>query len=543
MKEKLIEVGIFLKSGKTNPHSLKKLQSNSLLQQEIINHTKFLSNATIQERLYCINHNIHSQPLCLTCSNPIQFNNNTYKTFCSKKCTSNNPQLKTQRNQQRKQTTKQKYNVENVFLSQDVQDKRKKTILQKYNTENVMDVQSIKNKRTNTNKQRYNNSCPLLNEEVKQKTITTNIVTYGTTHASSSTQVKDKIRNTFQNRYGTLQNQIHISEQTLSILNDPNVLEEMHYDQQLPLTTIANQLGVDTTTISNYFKKYDIQPVRFQHSSLELKLSQDLIQQGLQIECNNRQIISPYELDIVIPSHKLAIEICGLYWHNEQHKDKQYHLQKLKLTNQSGYNLITIFEDELLYKYDIVLNSIKHKCNIPSKTIYARNTTPYLIDTSTKNRFLDLYHIQGTGPGSITYGLLHHNNLVAVMTFIKQGRTFNLNRYATNCNIPGGFTKLLQYSIKQHQMDHITSFADLRWSNGDLYKKNGFTLTKTLPPDYKYVVKDRAYHKSNFRKPHLKQLFQDYNPALTEHQNCYNHNIFQIYDCGLLKFEKDVRNS
>lgn len=542
MKDKLIRLGILLESNKVNPHAVKKLQSDPSLTQEIINHTSFLNTSSIQERLYCINNNITSPPSCPTCHNPIPFKNNQYKSFCSKKCTSNNPSLKTKRNESRKQTIQNKHGVENVFQTKEIQEKRKKTIFEKYNTTNVMLVEDVKNKRTNTNKQRYNQTCPLLNKSVKQKTIDTNLSVYGTSHASSSQQIKDKIKKTFQQKYGTLQNQIHISNQSLEILNNPNQLQEMHYDQQLPLTTIANTLKVDVTTISNYFKKYNIIPKRFQHSSLELKLAHDLTNFGLQLECNNRQLLYPQELDIIIHTHKLAIEVCGLYWHNELHVNKQYHLSKLKKANQVGYKLLTIFEDELLYKYEIVVNSIKHKCNIQSNTIYARKTVPKHIDNQTKNDFLNQYHIQGTGPGSITYGLSYNDNIVAVMTFIKQKDTFILNRYATSCTIPGGFTKLLQYCIKQENIDHITTFADLRWSEGELYKNNGFIQTKILPPDYKYVVKDKAHHKSNFRKQHLQQLFKDYDPNLTEHQNCFNHNIFQIYDCGLLKFEKNVRN-
>ncbi|NDB85961.1 MAG: tandem-95 repeat protein, partial [Alphaproteobacteria bacterium] len=62
---------------------------------------------------------------------------------------------------------------------------------------------------------------------------------------------------------------------------------------------------------------------------------------------SDKKIIAPYELDIVIPSKKLAIEYCGLFWHSEYNRpDPNYHANKLKLCGQQGYRLITIFEDE-----------------------------------------------------------------------------------------------------------------------------------------------------------------------------------------------------
>ena len=62
---------------------------------------------------------------------------------------------------------------------------------------------------------------------------------------------------------------------------------------------------------------------------------------------NDRRLIYPYELDIVIPDKKIAIEYCGLYWHSEKMgHDKNYHLNKLSMCEKIGYRLITVFEDE-----------------------------------------------------------------------------------------------------------------------------------------------------------------------------------------------------
>ena len=47
------------------------------------------------------------------------------------------------------------------------------------------------------------------------------------------------------------------------------------------------------------------------------------------------------------------------------------------------------------------------------------------------------------------------------------------------------------------------TFADRRWTldkDNNLYTKLGFKLTKTLIPDYRYVVGKKRVHKFNFRK-------------------------------------------
>ena len=48
----------------------------------------------------------------------------------------------------------------------------------------------------------------------------------------------------------------------------------------------------------------------------------------------NKKKTSPLELDIYIPSHNLAIEFDGLYWHSEIHKPSNYHLNKTELCEE-----------------------------------------------------------------------------------------------------------------------------------------------------------------------------------------------------------------
>ena len=54
---------------------------------------------------------------------------------------------------------------------------------------------------------------------------------------------------------------------------------------------------------------------------------------------NDRDLIKPYELDIVIPEKHIAFEFNGIYWHSNKRKDdKDYHLNKIKLCEEKGYS-------------------------------------------------------------------------------------------------------------------------------------------------------------------------------------------------------------
>ena len=64
---------------------------------------------------------------------------------------------------------------------------------------------------------------------------------------------------------------------------------------------------------------------------------------------NSKKIISPYEIDIHIPSLNKAIEFNGLYWHydhsNKNCKPKGYHAQKSNLCREKGIRLLHVRED------------------------------------------------------------------------------------------------------------------------------------------------------------------------------------------------------
>lgn len=67
---------------------------------------------------------------------------------------------------------------------------------------------------------------------------------------------------------------------------------------------------------------------------------------------NSRNIISPYELDLYYPEKKIAIEFNGDYYHSDNNKQHDYHINKY--TKCANYNilLISIFESYWLSKYN-----------------------------------------------------------------------------------------------------------------------------------------------------------------------------------------------
>jgi hypothetical protein len=270
----------------------------------------------------------------------------------------------------------------------------------------------------------------------------------------------------------------------------------------------------------------------------------------------DRSIIAPYELDIVIPSINLAIEYCGLYWHSDMIKvDKLYHYKKMMMCAERGYQLITIFEDEYTHNTELVINKLKHILHIKTNDvkIHARQCSVHLVSHNTRKEFLSSYHIQGSDLAPIRLGLYYKDELISLMTFntpnrIKGGsfkdtnysNVWELNRYATKSNVVvrGGAGKLLKYFITHFEWDMIYSYADRRWSVGNLYKSLNFTLKNTSPPNYWYVkfTSRKRVHRYNFNKRKLISL--GYDGTKTERQIMNEMSGYgRIWDCGHLRYE------
>jgi len=259
---------------------------------------------------------------------------------------------------------------------------------------------------------------------------------------------------------------------------------------------------------------------------------------------NTKDIIKPFELDGYFPEQKVGIEYCGLYWHSEElGKTRNYHRDKMKLCNDLGVQLITVFEDEYLNNPSIVINRIKHIIGHTSGSVYARNCNVNEIDLPTARDFLNQYHIQGYTGCFARYGLFYHDKLVSVMTFAKpnlskgykDGQTgvFELSRFASSTLVVGGGSKLIKAFERIHHPNELLTYADLRWGNGDSYIKMGFEFIHDTPPNYWYFKRrNKRTHRFALRKN------SSDDQSITEWENRKLQGWKRIWDCGSRKFTK-----
>ena len=264
---------------------------------------------------------------------------------------------------------------------------------------------------------------------------------------------------------------------------------------------------------------------------------------GFKINTNDRELLEGNELDIVISSKKLAVEYNGIYWHSEAHKDKYYHRDKTNQCKEKAFQLIHIFANVWRFKKDLVKSFLKAKLGIFDKKLHGRKCMIQEIPYSIASEFYDRNHLQGKVSATTHLGLYLDKRLVTVMSFKKKEEgVYDLNRFCSKTGylVRGGFSKLLKHFIKNNQVSKIISFSDNTYSDGGLYKNNGFTKVKDLPVDYKYIWGKELKHKFGFRKKKLAQMF-DNTEGKTEHEICLENNVLRVYDAGKQKFELNIQ--
>lgn len=267
----------------------------------------------------------------------------------------------------------------------------------------------------------------------------------------------------------------------------------------------------------------------------------DFIVQYTPVVRNSRSIVPPKEIDLFLPEFDLCIEVNGVYYHSSKFKDPRSDRDKRDLVLGIGSNFLAIWEDDWLYRKEIVKAHLLTRMGMVDGKVYARSTQVGVVSYEESSRFLENNHIQGKARGTHYVGLrTASGEIVACMVLISRSDgSLEVSRYATSTNVPGGHSKLIRFVERTYEYTYLVTFADLQLSTGNLYKRTGWVLDKELPQDYRYLVGLRRVHKFNYRKkrfqedPNLK-----YDSTMTESELAVLNNLYRVYDYGKLRFVK-----
>jgi hypothetical protein len=443
-----------------------------------------------------------------------------------------------------KNTCIEKYGYSSYTKTNEYKEKTKKTNLEKFGVEYSLQSDIVRDKARSTYMRKYGVDHNMKVKEIRDKAKVTFLKNYGVNHPSKSDEIKQITKNTCINRYGVDNPSKSESIRGKTIIgSNENYIKYIGDNISLFRCDVGHEFGISSDNYHSRIKNKTplctiCYPIGDSSSIQQIELSNYIksVYSGQVMDMYRDEL----EIDIFIPEFNIGFEFNGVYWHSEEYKDKNYHLNKTNFFKQRGIRIIHIWEDDWNLRKDILKSQIKNLLNLTKNSIYARNCKIQEIsDSKLIRKFLDDNHVQGFVNSNLKIGLMFNDELVSVMTFDRfEGRNkmkddeWNLNRFCSKIetNIVGGFSKMLNFFIKKYSPDRIISYADKTWSFGESYTKFGFNKVSETPSDYKYVVNGERVHKSRFRKSKL-------DTNLSESEYMHKKQIPKIWDCGKIKFE------
>lgn len=267
-------------------------------------------------------------------------------------------------------------------------------------------------------------------------------------------------------------------------------------------------------------------------STEELELKNFIVSLGVGVEENTRLIIPPRELDIYCADKKIAFEYNGLYWHTENKKGKDYHLQKLESCLEKDIQLVQVFSDTWNNKKEIVKSLIRNRLGLSEYKYDARKCSIKTLNKNQEKEFFNSTHVSGFSGSKIAFGLFYVGECVAAMSlrvpFNKKYRdTIEICRFSTklNSNVRGALSKLLKtvknWAIEQGYKEMLT-YADRNFGEGNGYLKVGFEKIGQTKPDYFYTNGKERFGRMKFRAQ----------KGLTERKYAELMKVERVYGCG-----------
>lgn len=465
------------------------------------------------------------------------------------------------------------------YSADEIVEKRRKTSLDRYGTIHPSQSQEVKDKKIATNRRRRNVDNVFQDPEVKAQIAATMKERYGCTNPRQNPDIIAKSEDTCWGRYGN-KTYKGSDEDFRRTLADPSKMEqfksfksdvkhyiESHYKENPTLLQLASDIGCNIATVSRFVIEQECQNlISYTHISYAEQDVIDFLKEYLddsEIKLHDRQVISPKEIDIYLPSLKIGFEINPTYTHNSSkstHHDNtfivpaNYHFNKTVECESKGVRLFHVFGYQWTLKPDIVKSMILNAIGKTTNVYYARKLSLRTVSDAESKRFLNENHIQGYTTSKVRIGLCNEDELICVMTFSRKRGTmghkdsdtkddWDLTRFCTKnfSRCIGGASKLFKYFVEEYKPSSVVSFSDRSNTSGGLYSILGFEFDSFVPPGYVWVdaKTDFYYNRVSTQKNNLRKLFNE--PSInieekTETQIMEEHGFVKVYNSGLVKW-------
>ena len=323
---------------------------------------------------------------------------------------------------------------------------------------------------------------------------------------------KERLRKQFQL---TKEEFIERAKEIHSDKYDYNKVNYVNYNTKVCI--ICPKHGEFWQTPSCHFKSNGCPTCKGEMSTSKEEIAfSDFIKQnycGL-VLVNDRKQIAPMELDVFLPFENIAFEYDGLYWHNSEKIDKNYHLMKTELCEKQHIRLYHVFEDEWINNRYITEGKIKTIFGKYERILNNENCLIRDVSPNEAKIFLSENSLISNIKSKYKLGLYFNDELISLMCFKKRRDSFELICFVNKLNIEviNGAKTLFDYFVEKNNPSEIEVKCDRRWNEEETYERLGFKFDHFSKPNKFYVVNGKRETKYNGKSCH------------------------QIFDCGNLVY-------
>lgn len=428
-----------------------------------------------------------------------------------------------------------------------VQDKVKKTMVEKYGVEYISQSKEIRKKIQETCIEKYGSKTPLENKEIYQKTHETNITNhdgkhyfateeareltaeghrteeykkwaketydpskrkqaiidkYGVDNTFKLKEFQDRIKQTNLDRYGVnnpgklpeiiakrMETRMLSNIKNQSEFNKEFILSKFITNDRFDAESCAQYFGLTIHAV-NYFKiKFGIEYLNLVsvNNTLESEFYQYI--QSLtdeEIIRHERKLFDyKMELDIYIPTRKIAFEFNGNYWHSQNvGVSKEYHFWKTQMCKSRGIRLIHIWEHEWVKSKEKCKNFMS---SIFNSKISDEDGYPCIVE----NRYLKTINYNYVNENSVKILFKSNNKIISIVEFIEKDKN-NWEIISFNGNLSNLNQILKCFKFRFHPETISVCLDSSKYDDID-FISNGFILDYSIEPTHFWVKSGNEY--------------------------------------------------
>ena len=426
----------------------------------------FQDSLSLTETIFRIKNNLLERPKCPCCGKDVVFSKykKCFNTYCSPKCKNSSPEMKIKNALGVSAALKKLYQEK----GEEIKKKRAEKLFEHFGvkTSTPFGIQKIQE---------------ICKERVQEK--------YGVENIFNTQENRDKLKETFRKKSVKIQKE---KGYDIEYLENGQILVKNGCEK-------CGDIIVDKSLFNNRTKENrkfhtilcpKCNPLKNNESSIERIIKDILIKNQIQFNQHERTLIKPLEIDFFNSRFNIGIECNGIFWHSIKYKSENAQQNKFSICSNKGIKLLQFWEDEIIYKAEIIEDIIKSKFN-KLQRISAHKCFIDRIKKPESKRFLKKNSLY-IEKSDIFVGLFYKNEIVQLIGLNRYKGKITINNCCSKLGIQifGGLSKILEYIKSKFQPAQIEIFINNDFSDGNSFEKLGFKKKELLPYCFKIDVHD-----------------------------------------------------